>query len=73
MKKGIRVNWTLKSGMAGGQGVLITDPIDGEVQVKVESQWEIHQMSGQRTVTQNEMHYVISCAATWLTPVDTSN
>ncbi len=73
MKKGTRVSWTLKSGMAGGIGTVITNEADGEVQVKVESQWELHQMSGQRTHTQNEMHYVISCTVTWLSPVDTAD
>lgn len=69
MKKGTKVSWTLKSGKAGGSGTVITDELDGEVQVKVETQWEDHQLSGQRSATQNEMHYVISCAVTWLTEI----
>ncbi len=69
MKKGTKVSWTLKSGTAGGSGTVVTDEVDGEVQVKVESQWELHGTSGQKTVTENEMHYVISCTTTWLTVV----
>ena len=70
MAKGTKVSWTLKSGMAGGNGTVVTDEVDGEVLVKVESQWEMHQMSGQKTVTQNEMHYVLSCTVTWLTVIN---
>jgi hypothetical protein len=69
MKKNTKVSWALKSGMAGGIGTVITDEVDGSVQVKVESQWETHQMTGQKTVTENEMQYVISCNISWLTVI----
>jgi len=66
MKKGTLVSWTLKSGIAGGQGKTITDEVDGEVQVKVESRWCEDPSTGQRSVTAEEVHYVISCTVTWL-------
>lgn len=69
MKKGTKVAWTLRSGMAGGSGTVISDEVDGEVLVKVENRWEEFAMSGQRSVTSEEVHYVISCQTTWLTVV----
>ena len=69
MKKGTKVSWTLKSGNGGGNGTVITDEVDGEVQVKVESRWEEWPRTGQRSVTSEEMHYVISCTVTWLTVI----
>ena len=72
MKKGTKVSWTLKAGMAGGSGTVISDEVDGQVLVSVERQWEVHQQTGQKSVTENEMHYVLNCTVTWLTPAATS-
>jgi len=65
MKKGLRDGWKLQDGSGGGEGHVITDEENGKVQVAVESQWG----NGQRW--NNEMHYVIWCNVTWLTPLDT--
>lgn len=62
MKKGTQVRWTLKDS-SQGSGTVITDEVDGHVQVSVE------------TVTYNgqtkdvEPHNVIWCAVTWLTAI----
>lgn len=71
MKKGTRVCWTLKSGLAGGQGTVITDEVDGAVQVKVESRWRNDGDTGQLSSWIEEMHYVISCTVTWLSVLPT--
>ena len=60
---------TGRTSCPGGSGTVITDEADGQVLVKVEKQWETHQMSGQKTVTENEMHYAICCTVTWLTVI----
>lgn len=61
MKKGTKVSWKLKSG-GGGSGTVITDEENGRVQVAVEERW------GNGTHCLDEMHFVIWCTVTWLTP-----
>ncbi len=69
MKKGTKVSWllrgpgTIQQVTGGGSGTVITDEVDGKVQVAVESQW------GQGQQWENEMHYVIWCNVTWLSIV----
>lgn len=52
MKRGDKVEWKLKTALKG-HGVVISDEVDGHVQVAVESDGEVH--------------HVIWCATTWLT------
>jgi hypothetical protein len=58
MKKGTKVSWVLGNGANQsstiGHGVTISDEEDGHVQVAV--------------LTMGEMHHVIWCTVTWLTP-----
>lgn len=67
MKKSTRVSWKLATGNGGGEGTVITDEEDGHVSVRVEKKWR----DGQ--TWSDEEKYVIHCAVTWLTPLDTSN
>jgi len=64
MKKGTKVGWTTKNGVGldgnplpptPGWGTTISDSEDGKIQVAVESM--------------GEMHHVIWCNVTWLTPL----
>jgi hypothetical protein len=58
MLKDVKVSWKLKNGTPGW-GMTASDEVDGKIQVAVHSSNNVLQ----------EMHYVILCTTTWLTPV----
>ena len=58
MKKGTKVSWQLKDGTIG-DGITIADEDDGKIQVAV------HEVGG----SEYEMHLVLWCNTTWLTPM----
>jgi hypothetical protein len=63
MKKGTKVSWALKDNAGTGTGTVISDEVDGHVQVAVDTQ------TGGGTTVTYEMHYVIWCTVTWLTVI----
>jgi len=65
VKRGARVGWTLKDGTPG-KGTVISDEADGHVLVAVDPKPDAP------SAFTREVHPVIYCTVTWLTPMDAS-